>query len=182
MNDAKRFLAKNREILNIAPLQLYSSAIVFAPETSIIRNRFKEHVPSWLRKLPTVEKAWGAVLLVLEGHSGFISSVAFSSDSKLLASGSDDKTIKLWDIATGDCQHTMKDHSDIVWSVAFSLTDDNLLASGSSDSTIKLWNTITVDLQQTLKGHSRAVGSVAFSPDSDSKLLASGSYDNTIKL
>ncbi len=146
--DANRFLLKNRDILNLAPLQLYSSAIVFAPATSIIRNRFKEHIPSWLHRPPKVQQAWNAALQTLEGHSGSVQSIAFSPDGKLLASGSDDKTIKLWDTATGDVQ-TLEGHSGSIQSIAFS-PDGKLLASGSGDETIKLWNIATGNLQQSI--------------------------------
>ncbi len=179
LNDANRFLLQNRDILNLAPLQLYSSAIVFAPATSIIRNKFKEHIPSWLHRLPKVQKAWNAMLQTLEGHSGSVESIAFSPDGKLLASGSFDKTIKLWDIATGDVQQNLEGHLNMIESIAFS-PDGKLLASDSYDETVKLWDTTTDDVQQTLEGHSKPIQSIAFSPDG--MLLASDSTDKTIKL
>jgi WD40 repeat protein len=68
-----------------------------------------------------------------------VTSVAFSPDGRLLASGSYDKTIKLWDVATGSLVRTLSGHTDDVYSVAFS-PDGRLLASGSGDETIRLWD------------------------------------------
>ncbi|MEH2016058.1 WD40 repeat domain-containing protein, partial [Nostoc sp.] len=115
----------------------------------------------------------------LEGHSSTVYSVGFSPDGKTLASGSDDKTIKLWDVSTGKAIKTLTGHSSRVYSVGFS-PDGKTLASGSSDKTIKLWDVSTGKAIKTLTGHSSSVWGVGFSPDG--KTLASGSSDNTIKL
>ncbi|UNU23620.1 WD40 repeat domain-containing protein [Microcoleus vaginatus] len=115
----------------------------------------------------------------LTGHSSDVYSVSFSPDGKTLASGSLDKTIKLWNLATGREIRTLKGHSSEVYSVSFS-PDGKTLASGSWDKTIKLWNLTTEREICTLKGHSSDVVSVSFSPDG--KTLASGSEDKTIKL
>ena len=78
-----------------------------------------------------------------QGTHGCVSSVAFSPDGKTLASGSKDRTIKLWDVATGKEQATLKGHTGAgVVSVAFS-PDGKTLASGSEDCTIKLWDVAT---------------------------------------
>ncbi|KAL9477551.1 hypothetical protein ACSS6W_007392 [Trichoderma asperelloides] len=106
-------------------------------------------------------------------------SVAFSHDSQLIASGSVDNTVKLWNTATGQCQQTFKGHNNLVYSVAFSY-NSKLIASASADYTVKLWNTATGRCQRTFKGHKKSVHAVAFSHDS--KLIASGSTDKTIKL
>jgi WD40 repeat protein len=78
-----------------------------------------------------VKKSWSPELQTLEGHSHWVLSVAFSTGSQLLASGSVDKTIELWDPATGALKHTLEGHSQWVESVAFS-PDGQLLASGLS--------------------------------------------------
>src|SRR5436305_9607870 len=108
----------------------------------------------------------------LKGHQGSVMAVAFSPDGKVLASSSRDKTIKLWDVATGDLKRTLTEHTADVYDVTFS-PKGNLLASASKDKTIKLWDAQTGTLRRTLAGHTNQVGSVAFAPDG--KTLASGS-------
>ncbi|CAI7644574.1 unnamed protein product [Penicillium viridicatum] len=179
LHDAKRFILRNCQIADIAPLQLYASGLIFAPKMAITRRNFERELPDWICRGPSVEDNWSTELQTLEGHSEVVYSVAFSQDGRLLASGSRDKTIKLWDPATGALKHTLEEHSDPVCSVAFS-PDGWLLASGSEDKTIKLWDPATGALQHNLEGHSDIVESVDFSPDG--RLLASGSHDQTVKL
>ncbi|MFN9732987.1 MAG: NACHT and WD repeat domain-containing protein, partial [Microcystis sp.] len=88
----------------------------------------------------------------LEGHDNYVQSVNFSPDGKTLVSGSADKTIKLWNVETGQEIRTLKGHDDSVYSVNFS-PDGKTLVSGSEDNTIKLWNVETGQEIRTLKGH-----------------------------
>jgi WD40 repeat protein/DNA-binding CsgD family transcriptional regulator len=108
-----------------------------------------------------------------------ISSVAFSPNGKLLATGDADGKSHLWQVETGKLLFTFTGHSNRVWSVAFS-PDGRTLASGSEDQTVKLWDVTTGLCVRTLQGHSNWVRSVAFSPDGQT--LASGSEDQTVKL
>eukprot|EP01052_Picozoa_sp_SAG31_P032350 SAG31_NODE_3539_length_4144_cov_3.302101_1_plen_1330_part_01 len=117
------------------------------------------------------------MLHTLEGHSGDVSSVAFDPSGGTLASGSSDQTVKLWDVASGECLRTLEGHSDGVWSVAFD-PSGGILASGSL--TVKLWDVASGECLITLEGHSDGVWSVAFDPSGGT--LASGSSDQTVKL
>jgi WD40 repeat protein/tRNA A-37 threonylcarbamoyl transferase component Bud32 len=119
------------------------------------------------------------LIATLTGHSNSVRSVAFSRDSRTLASGSWDNTIKLWDVQTQREIVTITGHSNGVLSVAFS-PDGRTLASGSWDNIIKLWDVQTQRQIATLTGHSSFVQSLAFSPDG--RTLASGSCDKMIKL
>lgn len=115
----------------------------------------------------------------LQGHSGGVTSVAFSQDGKMLASGSYDRSVKVWNVESLEEAATLKGHSDSVRCVAFS-PDGLWLASASRDRTIKVWQTRSFKEAFTLLGHEGAVSAVAFSPFG--KILASGSYDGTVRL
>ncbi|CAD5962670.1 putative WD repeat-containing protein slr0143 [Planktothrix tepida] len=113
----------------------------------------------------------------LKSHQDSVESVSWSPDGNILASGSQDNTIKLWN-KHGKLLQTLNAHQGIVWSLSWS-PDDETLASGSQDNTIKLWSK-QGQLLQTFKGHEDEVQSVSWNPDG--KVLASGSNDKTIKL
>jgi WD40 repeat protein len=105
--------------------------------------------------------------------------VAFSPDGRILATGSEDKTIRLWDVATGKVAGVLKGHTDAVTCLTFNPIG-KILASGSKDKTIRLWDLPTGKTAAVLQGHTDGILSVAISPDG--KMLASGSQDGTIKL
>ena len=114
--------------------------------------------------------------MTLKGHTN---SVAYSPDGKRIVSGSSDKTLKVWDAATGQDLLTLKGHTNSVTSVCSS-PDGRRIVSASADKTVKVWAARSGRELFTLKGHTLAVGSVAYSPDG--KRIVSGSGDKTVKV
>ncbi len=131
----------------------------------------------------SVSLAPAAVPVWVRGHSEAVLSVAYSPDGSRLASGSGDKTVKLWDTAKGKELATLAGHSGDVRSVSFS-PDGRRLASGAEDKTVKLWDTTKGKELATLAGHSDSVLSVAFSPDGSRLASGSGPFigAGTVKL
>jgi WD40 repeat protein len=124
----------------------------------------------------------GGQLFTLYGHTGGVRSVAFSPDGTRLASTSDDRTVRVWEVATGREALTLKGHTGQVLSVAFS-PDGSRLASAGQDGMVRVWEAATGREALTLKGHAgqvHQVQSVAFSPDG--KRLASASDHGTVQV
>ncbi|KAL2695911.1 hypothetical protein AAEP93_003211 [Penicillium crustosum] len=115
----------------------------------------------------------------LEGHSATVRSIAWSYNGSRLASASHDKTVRIWDPATGRCTSTLEGHTDSVWSIAWS-QDGSRIASGSFDNTVRIWDPATGQCTSTLEGHSKWVTSIAWSQDGGR--IASGSWDKTVRI
>jgi WD40 repeat protein len=177
--DASRFVLRFVLILAEAPLQIYSSALLFSPEASIMRKAFVEQVSQAVRVLWRRDIEWDACRSVLEGHSKFVNAVVFSPDGHLVASASSDRTVRVWETATGQCRSVLEGHSGYISAVVFS-PDGQLVASASGDSTVRVWETATGQCRSVLEGHSDSVSAVVFSRDG--QLVASASYDSTVRV
>jgi RNA polymerase sigma factor (sigma-70 family) len=112
-------------------------------------------------------------------HAQIVSSVAFSPDGKVLATGSHMGTVRFWDPATGKELRVLTAHDGGVIGLAYS-PDGRTLATGSWDRTIRLWDAATGKPIRTMLGHTSEVSRLAFAPDG--KVLASGGKDGTVRL
>ncbi|MYI94986.1 sigma-70 family RNA polymerase sigma factor, partial [Candidatus Poribacteria bacterium] len=116
---------------------------------------------------------------LLAGHTDRVRYVSFSPDGNRIASASNDMTVRLYEVATGEHIATFEGHTGPVGRLAFS-PDGDTVATGSSDHTVMLWDAYTGKHKKTLKGHSDWVSYVAYS--SDGKTIATGSGDKTTRL
>ncbi|MGK7925883.1 MAG: protein kinase [Spirulina sp.] len=156
------------------PLRGHSSIIeeiIFHPQTNvIITGSWDYRICFWNLTEEIAE---------IEAHSGWIKTLAITQDGQLLASGSADKTIKLWNIETRGLQQTLLGHEGEIRSLAFNPAG-TLLISGSCDRTIRIWGIRSYTNKQILQGHSEAINALAVSPSG--YILWSGSEDKTIKM
>ena len=135
-------------------------------------TREKRSAKEWIPRPP--EK------YVLSGHRAPVTKVIFHPVYSVIATSSEDATVKIWDFETGDFEKTLKGHTDVVQDIAFDATG-KMLASCSADMSIKLWDfTSTYECLRTLNGHDHNVSSVTFLPSGDH--LLSASRDKTIKM
>jgi WD40 repeat protein len=115
----------------------------------------------------------------LQGHSGWVNCIAIAQDGLTLISGSEDNTIKLWNLQTGQLKRSFKGHFGLVRAIAIS-PDGQKIISGSGDKTIKVRELPRGRVSRTFHGHSDHVTSIAVSLDG--KIFVSPSSDKTIKL
>ncbi|KAJ6212914.1 platelet-activating factor acetylhydrolase IB subunit alpha [Bipolaris maydis] len=149
-----RLLAR-LQALAMAPLQIYSLALLFSPESSSV-----------VRVISGRDAEWDVCWSVLEGHSNLVRVVVFSPDGQLVALASDDSTVRVWETATGQCRSVLEGHSYVVSAVVFSPDGQLEIAMGHYRS--------------VLDGHSHMVSAVVFSPDG--QLVASASADSTVRV
>jgi WD40 repeat protein len=182
LQDVYKFTLEFFTPISTAALHIYHSAIPFTPRSSLIRQRVGVVDMNGIVAVTNgAEQVWTRCLRVLEGHAYGISSVALSSDGRLVASGSgsnDGAVVQFWDTVTGVNLRTLPSDSPIN-SLDFS-PDSKLLISGSSDFTVRLWDAVTGTVLNQIKGHVGRVRSVAFSPSG--RRLISGSDDCTIRV
>ncbi|KAL6691076.1 hypothetical protein J3F84DRAFT_403852 [Trichoderma pleuroticola] len=183
--DASKFISSFGSIIDRAPLQIYAASLLFSPVSSKVRQNF------WNECLVDIDS--------IQGVNTFVTAFAFSPDSQILASASDDGMIRLWDVTTGTHRQTLlitstlddgtfhiweavtgrydkviQGQDDWVSTAAFS-PNGEIVAYASNDGTLRLWDVTKRTLQQTLTFEKQPIGDVVFSPNG--QLVATTGHD-----
>jgi WD40 repeat protein len=137
-------------------------------------------LPSGDQRILLISLPEGQMVRTLNGHTGPIRILSFSPDGKQLASGSDDRTVRVWTLSDLPTVRTLTGHTDRVYGVAWS-PDSRQLVSGSWDNTGRIWSAATGATQSMLQGHTGGVMSVAWSRDGRT-IATCGGFDRSIRL
>jgi len=178
----QRFIDSQSHLLAQTP-ELFFQQALNQPTESVMAQaaeQCQDEVRPYLRWLnKSVKWVRSPLLRTLVGHTDSVNSIAVSANNRYVVSGSADKTLKIWELASGQLTQTLEGHSDWVSAVAVS-ADNRYVVSGSADKTLKIWELASGQLTQTFDGHGNYVSAVAVS--ADSRYVVSGSADNTLKI
>jgi WD40 repeat protein len=190
-DDANHFVLRNNYIIDLAPLQIYISALLFAPSFSTVRQVFGDSLKSLFVTMPRVPAHWGAEKQILEGHESGVTRAVCSTDGRRIVSSGYDHCVRVWDVVTGEQCKVFVGHSDWVSAVDLS-ADGETVASVADDETVRLWSVTSgqerakldigmmAEQRHDVRTDEPCIGAVAFSPDNST--LATACYDTTVQL
>lgn len=175
-------LTANLEPVAIEPHNAQVSAVAFSPDgksLAVAGGENHVHIGAGRKSLNIWDFKDNKITWKLDGHTGWLTSAAFSPTGKTVVSGSDDRTAIVWDVTTGKALYTLRGHEAAVNGVAYS-HDGQYVATASADHTVKIWNAATGEEIATLSGHTGPVTAVSFGRQNDS--LATASEDSTVRV
>ncbi|KAI0883900.1 WD40 repeat-like protein [Annulohypoxylon maeteangense] len=162
IQDAYLFIRLHQSLNTPKDVSVHNT-LLFSPTESIIKRVWVKKAFPWLLSPPAMDRQWGRNIRTFDGHTDRVRSVAFSSDGKLIASGSDDSSVRIWDAETGTTQHKFKRHGGWIDSVAIS--SRGIVAVGCDDGPIIMWSLSTGREVRRLPTEPETVSRVCFSND-----------------
>jgi len=182
LRDANSFVASSHQAITRSAPHIYISALPFADKHSLVYQEFAPKCTGLISvsNIGIAHHA-GKLAMTLAGHEGPVHSAAYSPDGRLLASGSADDTVRIWDMRTGDeAMAPLRSRYGAVWTVSFAPNGKGLV-SGTDGGVVCVWNLVAAHVAvHQLRGHTGPVFSVSFAPDG--RQIASGSQDATVRL
>ncbi|KAL7803583.1 hypothetical protein V8C44DRAFT_273994 [Trichoderma aethiopicum] len=169
IRDAHHFLRLHQATASTATLPA-SNTLLFCPAESLVRQDCLQSLFPWITSTPKAAQRWTGGLTTLKGHRDWVRAVVFSADGKLIVSGSDDSTVRVWDAETGLVQHSLEVNRGYIYSVAIS--SKGIVAVGSSDYSVTLWE---VDAGRQIARFSEfgTINSLRFADDGNTLVAAS---------
>jgi len=182
LRDANTFVVSSHEAIERSAPHIYLSALPFTAKDSLIYETFSPFCTG-LVSVETVgiDRHGGRLITTLTGHEGAVTSLTYAPDGRTIASGSNDGTLRVWNVRTGEeTTPPLISGDGKVISVAFA-PDGKIVASGNETGNIYIWSLSgSLLAPQQLPGHTEAVKSLEFSPDGS--LLASASFDKSVRM
>ncbi|KAL6872864.1 hypothetical protein J3F83DRAFT_731217 [Trichoderma novae-zelandiae] len=178
LQDAKRFILASLDTFSKAPLQIYSSALIFTPEASIVRKLFEASIPSWLSVLPRVQLHWDPCLVTLNNHIKPSSKILPFPTGNRCVSILPNGMLNVWHTRTTSSIGTYDGHLGLT-SVAFS-SDGRELLYLSGHEVLQIMEAETKSPVAEFTGHTAQITCAMFS--GDTQQLASASTDGVLKI
>ncbi|KAI9346083.1 hypothetical protein DFJ73DRAFT_626419 [Zopfochytrium polystomum] len=182
LQDVRRAVQMFQIPLRESALQVYFSAVPLSPSESAFHRLMAERGPAGIRAAAAERGGlarWSGCVNVLEGHTSLVHAAAFSADGRRVVSGSWDRTVRVWEAATGEEVRRLVGHSGEVHGAAFS-PDGRMIASGGERGEVFVWDAETGEKLRELVGHVGWTSAVAFSPDG--ARIASAGMDCTTRV